>query len=70
ASVAEVAGPAGERLSATAAWALYPDDAESADDLVRVADRRLYAGKRGDAVADVDGEPWLRGERARVATRV
>lgn len=35
------------KISFTAGIASFPDDASSADELLRIADERLYAGKRG-----------------------
>ena len=47
-AASQVFDPAGEPLCGTAAWALFPDDGEDAEAVVRVADRRLYGAKRGD----------------------
>jgi diguanylate cyclase (GGDEF)-like protein len=47
-AASQVFDPGGEPLRGTAAWALFPDDGEDAEGVVRVADRRLYGAKRGD----------------------
>jgi diguanylate cyclase (GGDEF)-like protein len=47
-AASQVFDPGGEPLRGTAAWALFPDDGEDAEAVVRVADRRLYGAKRGD----------------------
>jgi diguanylate cyclase (GGDEF)-like protein len=47
-AASQVFDPGGDPLRGTAAWALFPEDGDTADDVVRTADRRLYAAKRGE----------------------
>jgi diguanylate cyclase (GGDEF)-like protein len=47
-AASQVFDPGGDALHGTAAWALFPDDGDDAGDVVRTADRRLYAAKRGE----------------------
>jgi diguanylate cyclase (GGDEF)-like protein len=42
---------------ATVAWAVHPDDGETGEDLLRVADRRLYEGKASAPGSVVGAEP-------------
>jgi GGDEF domain-containing protein len=51
-AASQVFDPGGDPLRGTAAWALFPDDGDDADDVVRAADRRLYAAKRSDGPAE------------------
>jgi diguanylate cyclase (GGDEF)-like protein len=53
-AASQVFDPGGDPLRGTAAWALFPDDGADADAVVRTADRRLYAAKRGEGD---DGPP-------------
>jgi diguanylate cyclase (GGDEF)-like protein len=46
--------PSGLEISATFAWALAPEDAEEPAELLRRADQRLLAGKRGRRVRIYD----------------
>jgi GGDEF domain-containing protein len=48
ASASQVFDPGGQPLRGTAAWALFPADGGDAQAVVRKADRRLYAAKRGE----------------------
>jgi len=47
-AAAQVFDPGGEPLRGTAAWALFPDDGNDAEAVVRTADRRLYGSKRDE----------------------
>jgi diguanylate cyclase (GGDEF)-like protein len=47
-AAAQVFDPGGQPLCGTAAWALFPADGGDAQAVVRKADRRLYAAKRGE----------------------
>jgi diguanylate cyclase (GGDEF)-like protein len=64
-AASQVFDPGGDPLSGTAAWALFPDDGDDAEDVVRTADRRLYAAKRGEA--DAPGAEAPRPARAPAA---
>ncbi len=46
--------PSGLEISATFAWALAPQDADEPAELLRAADLRLLAGKRGRRVRIYD----------------
>jgi hypothetical protein len=46
--------PSGLEISATFAWALAPEDADEPAELLRCADLRLLAGKRGRRVRIYD----------------
>jgi diguanylate cyclase (GGDEF)-like protein len=53
-AIARADMPAGLEISATFAWALAPHDAMEPDELLRCADLRLLAGKRGRRVRIYD----------------
>jgi GGDEF domain-containing protein len=62
-AASQVFDPGGEPLRGTAAWALFPDDGEDAEAVVRAADRRLYAAKRveHEDLQPAQGSPIARG---------